>query len=52
LEGLDTRQGGLSKAHAELLERLRTPAASRAPLYLAAGALALAALSMMVALLR
>src|SRR3954464_15634711 len=40
LEALDARQAGLSKAHAELLERLRLPATTpRAPMFLGAAAL-------------
>jgi SpoVK/Ycf46/Vps4 family AAA+-type ATPase len=52
LEALDARQAGLSEGHAEVLERLRAPVAvpSRAPLYLAVGALVLAAAALVVAL--
>ncbi len=52
LEGLDNRQAGLSKAHAELLERLRAPAVPRAPFYLAVAALAVAVAALVIVLLR
>ena len=53
LEALDERQGGLSKAHAEVLERLRTPAApSRAPVYLGAAALVAALAALVLSLIR
>jgi hypothetical protein len=53
LEALDARQAGLSEAHAEVLERLRTPVtAPRAPLYLAAAALVAALAALLVSLLR
>ena len=53
LEALDDRQAGLSKAHAEVLERLRTPAApSRAPVYLGAAALVAALAALVLSLIR
>ena len=54
LEALDARQAGLSKAHAEVLERLRAPVAapSRMPIYLSAGALAAALAALAMTLLR
>jgi SpoVK/Ycf46/Vps4 family AAA+-type ATPase len=53
LEALDDRQAGLSKAHAEVLERLRTPAApSRAPVYLGAAALVTALAALVLSLIR
>ena len=53
LEALDDRQAGLSKAHAEVLERLRTPAApSRAPVYLGAAALVAALAALVLGLIR
>jgi hypothetical protein len=53
LEALDDRQAGLSKAHAEVLERLRTPAApSRAPVYLGAAALVAALAALVLSLMR
>ena len=52
LEALDDRQAGLSKAHAEVLERLRTPAApSRAPVYLGAAALVAALAALVLSLI-
>ena len=51
LEALDDRQAGLSKAQADVLERLRTPAA-RVPLYLAVAALLAAAAALVVSLVR
>ena len=52
LEGLDARQGGLSQAHAELLERLRAPSAPRAPVYLGAAALVAAIAALVLSLIR
>ena len=53
LEALDDRQAGLSKAHAEVLERLHTPAApSRAPVYLGAAALVAALAALVLSLIR
>jgi SpoVK/Ycf46/Vps4 family AAA+-type ATPase len=53
LDALDARQAGLSAGHAEVLERLRAPAArpSHAPTYLGAAALVVAIAALMVALL-
>jgi SpoVK/Ycf46/Vps4 family AAA+-type ATPase len=52
LEGLDTRQAGLSQAHAELLGRLRASSANRAPLYVAVAALLVAAAAVILSLMR
>jgi len=53
LDALDERQAGLSKAQAEVLERLRSPAAaSRAPMYLGAAALIAAIAALVLSLIR
>ena len=53
LDALDERQAGLSKAQAEVLERLRSPAAaSRAPMYLGAAALTAAIAALVLSLIR
>jgi hypothetical protein len=54
LDALDARQAGLSEAHAEVLERLRAPAAgpTQASLYVAVAALVAAVTALALALLR
>jgi len=53
LDALDARQAGLSKAHAELLERLRLPATTpRAPMFLGAAALVVAVAALVLSLVR
>src|SRR5262245_23202540 len=52
LEGLDARQAGLSQAHAELLERLRTSSVNRTPIYVAVAALLVAAAAVVLSLMR
>jgi SpoVK/Ycf46/Vps4 family AAA+-type ATPase len=53
LDALDERQAGLSKAQAEVLEQLRSPAAaSRAPMYLGAAALMAAIAALVLSLIR
>jgi SpoVK/Ycf46/Vps4 family AAA+-type ATPase len=52
LDALDARQAGLSTSQAEVLARLRAPAAApRAPMYLAAAALVVAAAALILSLL-
>jgi SpoVK/Ycf46/Vps4 family AAA+-type ATPase len=54
LEALDARQAGLSKAHAEVLGQLRTPAAapSRVAIYLGVVALVAAVAALILSLIR
>ncbi|HEU4952959.1 MAG TPA: AAA family ATPase, partial [Gemmatimonadales bacterium] len=53
LDALDERQAGLSKAQAQVLERLRSPAAApRAPIYLGAAALIAAIAALVLSLMR
>src|SRR3954453_3585322 len=53
LDALDARQAGLSKAHAEVLERLRLPATTpRAPMFLGATALVVAVAALVLSLVR